>query len=549
MLFVQFVQRSATALLVLLLVCTVDANANELHRYWVYFRDKNVPVVNMTQALNEAAQRLTPAGRERRLRAMPSLVDEYDLPVSVAYRAQVEQTGVDVRTASKWLNAVSIEATEEQAEQIRSLRCVRSVEAFHLCAVMDPWVPERALDDLHYGSSLVQNELCQVPELHSRGLSGQGIIVCILDAGARLDHQAFESLNIIGTRDFIYNDTIVSNQAGQDSAEQHYHGTATLSTMAGYRDSVLIGPAYGASVLVAKTEWVPSETPLEEDHYVAALEWADSLGARITSSSLGYIDWYTFQDLDGQTCTTTRAVNVAVSRGILVVTAAGNERGSNWGHLVAPADADSILAVGAVDAAGVVAYFSSPGPTADGRVKPDICAMGVGVFCANASSTHSYAYWNGTSLATPIVAGVAALIMQLHPDWTAQMVRTAILNTASNHPNPNNDYGWGIVNGVAAADYAFVPAAPTGLIILPSGQDVILSWQPISGAQGYNLYRSDVSTDSSFGTFVGSTAGTTLTDIGVVGTSPKLFYQVRAYRGGAASHSACPVRVAEGPAK
>jgi subtilisin family serine protease len=210
--------------------------------------------------------------------------------------------------------------------------------------------------------------------------------------------------------------------------------------------------------LVAKTEWVATETQQEEDNYVAGLEWADSLGARITTSSLGYIGdapnfWYQFSELDGHTAVTTRGLEMAASRGILCVTAAGNENGSPWNHIVTPADADSILAVGAVDSAGIIAGFSSRGPTADGRIKPDVCAQGVATFCANADAINAYAEWSGTSLATPIVAGIAALIMEAHPDWTAQMVREAIRNTASQHESPNNDYGWGIVDALAATDY------------------------------------------------------------------------------------------------
>ena len=298
---------------------------------------------------------------------------------------------------------------------------------------------------------------------------------------------------MVATYDFIFGDSIVADQAGQDSAGQDFHGTAVLSAMAGFRDSVLIGPAYGADLLVAKTEWVPTETPPEEDNYVAALEWADSLGVRITSSSLGYIDWYTPNDLDGHTAVTTIAVNVAVSRGILVVTAAGNEGGSEWHFVVTPADADSILAVGAVSNEGSLVGFSSRGPTADGRIKPDVCAMGADVFCAQADS-NDYFVLSGTSLATPIVAGCAALIMEAHPDWTAQMVRTAIMNTASNHETPDNDYGWGIVNAEAAADFVFDGAGEPSRGV-PMSPVLISSYpNPVNGAATIQLTLSKEST-------------------------------------------------------
>ena len=260
------------------------------------------------------------------------------------------------------------------------------------------------------------------------------------------------------------------------------HGSACLSTCGGYRDSVLIGPAYGATFLLAKTKWVPTETPPEEDNYVAALEWADSIGTDITSSSLGYIDWYTFQDLDGHTATTTRGVEVAASHGILCVTAAGNERSSDWGHLVCPADADSILAVGAVDSFRTIAGFSSPGPTFDGRIKPDICAMGVDVFCANIEVNNTYFRLSGTSLSTPIISGLAALVMEAHPDWTAQQVRTALKMTASQAQNPDNDFGWGIADGVAAVDYVFDDAVGPARDPLPRSTILLSSYpNPVNG--------------------------------------------------------------------
>lgn len=439
----------------IILICG-RARAEDTQRYWVFFRDKGIMPAEMSSALDQAALHLTPAARERREKEMPVIVDEYDLPVNANFIAEVKSTRAQVRRASRWLNAVSVAATNDQVQRIKELPFVRSVERFRLQAMRLPNSPTRSLD-FEYGPSLTQNQMCRIPELHERGLSGEGILMCMLDTGAWLEHVAFDSLDIVATYDFIFGDSVVADEAGQDSLFQHLHGTAVLSAMAGFDDSLLIGPAYGASMLVAKTEWIASETPAEEDNYVAALEWADSLGARITSSSLGYIDWYSIEDLDGQTAVTTIAVNVAVSRGILVCTAAGNEGGGDWNFVVTPADADSILAVGGVTNEGSIIGFSSRGPTADGRIKPDVCAMGADVFAARSDSND---YWtlSGTSMATPIVAGIAALIMEAHPNWTAQMVRTAMLNTASNHNTPDNDYGWGIVDAVEAADYVFTSA-------------------------------------------------------------------------------------------
>jgi serine protease AprX len=442
--------------LCLILVIAATAQAGDTQRYWVYFRDKGIPADQELAALQHVENSLTPRNLARRQKSMPQIVDEYDLPLCSEYVNEVVTSGAGVRCGSKWLNAVSVEANATQLERIRNLRAVRSVEPFRLtltAEVPPPRQPMQVLDDPNYGLSLTQNEICHVPELHALGYTGHGVMICFLDTGYQLAHRAFQQMNVLHTFDFIHGDTIVHDRAGLDSLGQQNHGTATLSACGGFRDSVLVGPAYGALFLLAKTEIVPVEIRVEEDNYVAALEWADSLGADITSSSLGYIAWYTFSDLDGHTAVTTRGLEVAATHGILCVTAAGNERGSDWGHIVTPADADSILAVGAVDDSLAIAAFSSPGPTFDGRIKPDVCAPGVTVFCAMADSNDGYWYLGGTSLATPLVSGLAALVMEAHPDWTAQQVRAAIRNTASTASDPNNDFGWGIVNGLAAINY------------------------------------------------------------------------------------------------
>jgi hypothetical protein len=476
----------------LLLFAAAAMGENPPNRYWVFLKDRSIELGQQTLALQNAEAALTVRNRARRMKSMLSPVDETDLPVAPAYLAQLRQTGVKIRTASRYLNAVSLEANPDKLNALRSLPFVDRIEAFRSKPIRLDIAPRRArptLDDLHYGLSYQQNQLCHVPALHDRGLSGRGVMICFLDSGFRLSHQAFDSLHVTATYDFIQGDTIVANQAGQDSSNQDTHGTGVLSTATGYRDGVLIGPAYGATLLCAKTEWVSSETMIEEDYYVAGLEWADSLGADITSSSLGYIDWYTFEQMDGQSAITTRGVQIAVRHGILCITSAGNERTAAWGHIVAPADADSILAVGSVDSSGVfISSFSSPGPTADGRIKPDVCAMGEWVFCAQSDSTdQNYFYLFGTSLSTPTVAGTAALIMEAHPTWTAQQVRTAILQTASRAAHPNNDFGWGIVNGLAAADYILSAPDKPGTP-LPGNPVLLTSYpNPVNGTATLTL--------------------------------------------------------------
>ncbi len=185
---------------------------------------------------------------------------------------------------------------------------------------------------------------------------------------------------------------------------------------------------------------------------MAATEWAEALGAEVVSSSLGYIDWYTFEDMNGEVAVTTIAADRAVDLGVVVVTAVGNERDNPWGHLIAPADGFGVIAVGAVDSNGTVAYFSSPGPTFDGRIKPEVVALGINNWLAdNAPGDNDYRRGSGTSFATPLVAGVAALLLEIYPEWTPDQVRAALLDTASLSLNPDNNLGWGIVNAALAA--------------------------------------------------------------------------------------------------
>ena len=470
-------------------------------RYWVYFRDKNLTPGERQSALVRAEQTLTARARARREKNHVALAEDSDLPVSESYVDQVRASGVHVRTVSPWFNAVSVEATPDQMQMIGRMPCVQRVDEFHLVkAGSDPQSargPRRQLDDPNYGPSRMQYALSHIPELHHRGLSGRGVMICFLDSGFELYHHAFDSMNVVAKYDFIHGDTTVQDIAGQDSAGQSSHGTGTLSVCGGYREGSLVGPAYHSDYLCAKTEWVPTETQVEEDNYVAALHWADSIGTDITSSSLGYIGpdssnlWYTFAQLDGHTATTTRGLEFAASHGILCVTAAGNERNDfwfpNWHHIVTPADADSILAVGAVDSFGVITGFSSPGPTGDGRIKPDISAMGLDVYWAQAYTLDNYGYAAGTSLSTPIVAGAAALVMEAHPTWTAQQVRHAMMSTASDAQDPNNDYGWGLMDAEAAADFV-IDDVPGGRQAVPRSTVLLSAFpNPVNGVATFTL--------------------------------------------------------------
>jgi subtilisin family serine protease len=446
-----------------------NRNANQIVAAWVFFKDKGS--IDMASELAKLKSQLTTKALQRRMRSQNKngLVDFHDLPVNADYVRNVTRLGSKLRQKSRWLNAVSIEATASQIEAIAHLPFVKKIDIVHSTNV--PELTETTAPTsfskssknnvLDYGPSETQNMQIKTNELHNQGFDGSGVIIAMLDAGYNnLTHESLQHLNIIDTWDFVNNDPNVDDEPGQMGSGSH--GTYTLSTLAGYKPGKLIGPAYGATFLLYKTENTDWERNVEEDAWIAAAERADSLGADIISSSLGYWEFdpgeprqYTWQDMDGNTAVITIGADLAASRGILVVNAAGNEGfvPEPQNSIGAPADGDSVLAVGAVTASGTLASFSSRGPTADGRIKPDVCAMGVSTVCASAFSQTGYAAVNGTSLACPLVAGAAALILQAHPGISNMQIIDALRNTASNAATPNRDYGWGIIDAEAASSY------------------------------------------------------------------------------------------------
>src|SRR5213075_1331538 len=303
--------------------------------------------------------------------------------------------------------------------------------------------------------------------LTDQGIDGTGVRIAIFDTGFDTANTAFNGITITAQHDFVFNDGFVRDQPN-DQPGASFHGTATWSLFAGNVTGRLRGIARGAQFLLAKTEDVRSETRVEEDNYVNALEWADSTGVDIVSSSLAYLVFdngfsYTPSQLNGDVAVTTVAADMAAQRGILVVTAAGNE-GPGSRSIWTPADGDSVLAVGAEDSLGTIAFFSSRGPTADGRIKPDFTAPGIAV-CVVTDIGHVNRL-DGTSFATPLLAASAALIKQLHPTLTPIGLRTACRNVANNRASPDTIRGWG------RPDVSAVGVFPTGVAAiapLPSG--------------------------------------------------------------------------------
>ena len=430
---------------------------------WVLFTDKGIRAsAEIEKALQRAELRLGTRTLERRAKVRRGgLVDMKDLDVCARYIDAVLAAGARHRTTSRWLNGVSVEAPAGLVAEIAELpfvREIRRVAAFSRPEIVMPRPQEvsapggretRAFD---YGYSLAQLEQINVPAVHDLGLSGAGVIVCMLDTGFFRDHQALDEIDLIAEWDFINDDGNTADESG-DPYGQHDHGTLTLSTLGGFAEGALIGPAYGASFLLAKTEDTGQEQPIEEDWWTEGIEWAEANGADVVSSSLGYLDWYSFPDMDGLTCTTTLAANWAAENGVVVCNANGNE-GQFPGAIIAPADAFNILSCGAVDSSGSLAYFSSSGPTYDGRIKPEICARGVSTVAAAADTAAGYTWASGTSLSTPLIGGAVALLLEAHPGMPPALVIEALKSTASMAETPNNYYGWGIIDVLEAINAA-----------------------------------------------------------------------------------------------
>lgn len=431
-------------------------------KIWVYFTDKGIrDQAGFDRLANQVT--LTEETLDRRKKMNLDKITFLDLPVEKQYIRDITAVGAQLKRVSRWLNAASFLVTMDQIDQINQFPFVakiRPVATFTREKTEESRVPQeptytptdKDATFLNYGTSLGQLEQINVPVVHDKGNSGEGVIVAMLDTGYRKDHEAFASAisdgRLLAEWDFIFDDGETQNEA-EDVSDQHRHGTLTWSTLGGAKSGEIYGPAYGASFVLAKTEDVRSETQVEEDNWAAAVEWVDSIGADVISSSLGYSDWYSYSDFDGETATITVAANLAASLGIVVVTSMGNS-GSASGTLTAPADAFESISVGAVNSSGTIASFSSRGPTYDGRTKPEVVAQGVSTYCASPTSTTSYTYANGTSLSCPLAGGCAAVILGVRPEFTPALVRQALIETADQASTPDNNYGWGLIDLDAA---------------------------------------------------------------------------------------------------
>jgi serine protease AprX len=465
--------------------------------YWVLLKDKNATPYSLKHPENY----LSAKAIERRDRQHIAITPA-DFPVNPAYIQGVKNTGVQVFNCSRWFNAITVITDDpKKIKAIRALAFVKEVKqikspvtskASSKFEQTDPVVitpqhdgTKSATPTYDYGASYKQANQIGVTCLHSLGYRGEGMTIAVLDAGflnANTLH-AFDSLfmenRLLGTRDFVTGDTMVF--------EDYSHGMNVLSSMAANLPGRIIGTAPKAKYWLLRTEDAASESLLEEVNWAVAAEFADSVGVDVINTSLGYstfdntADNHTYADMDGNTTIITKAADMAASKGIFVTVSAGNEAGAPWYKITAPADADSILTVGAVDSLGFIGSFSSRGPSFDGRVKPNTVARGVRTVLVN--DADEIFKGNGTSFSSPVTAGAVACLWQAHKNKTNMELLQAIQKSASQFATPDSIMGYGI------PDFCVASQLLTG-IDKYDASDNLLTVYPNPFHNGFNIVYS-----------------------------------------------------------
>lgn len=475
-------------------------------RYIIFFTDKN----NSPFSVSAPQQFLSQRAIDRRNNQGISITTE-DLPVNASYVQGLISAGATVLGTTKWFNAAIVNIPNstvmgnilqlpyvQNSTNIGRIKSEDKHNKFDL-QLPAPYTSERTHSSaspsfFNYGYSFNQINMIGLNGLHDLGLTGEGMMIAVLDAGF-LDANfmvCFDSLfaqnRIAATWDFVDNES--------DVYDDHYHGAAVLSCMASNVADSMIGTAPHATYLLLRSEDAATEYLIEEYNWAMAAEYADSAGADIINSSLGYTTFndpaqnHSYSDMDGNTAPVTIAADFAASRGILVVNSAGNEGGSNWNYIGAPADGDSVLAIGAVDGQENYAGFSSNGPSFDGRVKPDVAARGQNTWLYSPYSNNQPIMANGTSFSSPIMAGAVACLWQAWSTKNNMEIIEAIKRSAHQFNSPDTLLGFGIPDFTLANSLLGL-----GDINVPTNEQVHIFPNPWNGTDPLNMLFYSASSD------------------------------------------------------
>ena len=432
----------------LLLALSLEGWSETVIRYRVYLKDK----AKTTFTLENPASYLSDRSLQRR--AKQSLPITYsDLPVSQAYVNTLQKQGVRIVTQSKWNNTVVVETTDTVHMQ-QTLEQLPFVNKVKKVWTKPDFVPERNKNrkkevtnhftktDNPYGKAYPQIAMHHGDSLHAAGFRGKGMHIAVIDAGYYNADviKLFKKVDVLGMHNFVHDEA--------DLFEEQSHGMKVLSCMAVNRPQVMVGTAPEASYWLLRSEDDDTEQPIEEDYWAAAIEFADSAGVDVVNTSLGYYAFddslsnYRYRDLDGHTSLMSNSASMAADKGMLVVCSAGNSGMSSWKKVTPPGDAENVLTVGAISKKRVNADFSSVGNTTDGRIKPDVMAVGFESVVVDTNGAIGLA--NGTSFSSPTFCGLVACLWQACPWLTAKEMIELIRRSADRFDYPDNIFGYGI---------------------------------------------------------------------------------------------------------
>ena len=433
----------------LMLLAIGQVSAEKNYKYRVSLKDK----AGSAYTIDKPQEFLSERALERRNRQQLP-IDETDLPVSQKYVNELLGTGARLVTTSRWNNTVVLEVSDtllmDQVSQMPFVTGVKKVWT------QPDSIPARNAErkkevkndikktDGYYGRALRQIAIHGGDSLHAAGFAGKGMHIAVIDAGFYNADEIkfFKKMDLLGTRDFV-------NPASDIYAENG-HGMMVLSCMAANAKDAFVGTAPEASFWLLRSEDADTEQPVEEDYWAAAIEFADSVGVDVVNTSLGYHAFdegyggYRYRDLDGHTSMMSHSASMAADKGVIVVCSAGNSGRKAWKKMTPPGDSENVLTVGAINYELENADFSSIGHTSDGRIKPDVMAIGVNSVVSSGSGKVSQG--NGTSFASPIMCGVVACFWQACPWLTAKEVIKAVQQAGDRVDYPDNIYGYGVPN-------------------------------------------------------------------------------------------------------